>query len=211
MAELMYFPSSNPGGRPQTTLMTDPGLPALMRYVGRLSYLMSMGRPTASVALYLPSSSLWLNDRAADTQFVSAERVLSEHQIDFDIVSEDALAMDLVASKGTFETMSGNRYRAVIVPSASLLSQAALDRLRRFAAGGGHVLFLGRAPSLIAGKAILTARAADAAEFSWATVVAEDCRQRPRLPTSLRRIHRLHRWFLRRCCRRSWRRSRSGA
>jgi hypothetical protein len=171
LAELMYFPSSNAGGRPRTTLMTDPGLPALMQYVGRLSYLMSMGRPTASVALYLPSSSLWLNDRVADTQFVSAERLLSEHQIDFDIVSEDALATDLLAGKGSFETMSGNRYQTVIVPSASLLSQVALDRLRNFAAGGGHVLFLGRTPSLIAQRTILNARRADAAEFSWATVV----------------------------------------
>ena len=171
MAELMYFPSSNPGGRPPTTLMAEPGFPALMRYVGRLSYLMSMGRPTASVALYLPSSSLWLNDRAADTQFVSTERLLSEHQIDFDIVGEDALAKDLVAGKGTFETMSGNRYRTVIVPSASLLSQRALGRLRSFAAGGGHVLFLGRTPSLISGETILNARAPTPAEFSWATVV----------------------------------------
>ena len=126
MAELMYFASSNSGGRPRTTLMTDPGLPALTRYLGRLSCMMSMGRPTASVALYLPSSSLWLNDRAADTDFVSAERLLSEHQIDFDIVSEDALAKDLVAGRGAFETMSGNRYRTVIMPGAALLSQPAL-------------------------------------------------------------------------------------
>jgi hypothetical protein len=174
MAELMYFPSTNVGGRPPTTLMQEPGLPALMRYVRRLSYLMSMGRPTASVALYLPSSSLWLNDRAADTQFVSAERLLSEHQIDFDIVSEDALAKDLIARKGTFATMSGNQYRTVIVPSASLLSETALARLRSFANGGGHVLFLGRTPSLIAGMTILHARAPAPGEFSWATVVPEE-------------------------------------
>ena len=171
LAELMYFPSSNAGGRPHTALMADPGLPALMPYIGRLSYLMAMGRPTASVALYLPSSSLWLNDRAADTQFVSTERLLSEHRIDFDIVSEDALARDLVTGKGTFETMSGNRYRTVILPSIPLLSEAALERLRSFAAGGGHVLFLGRTPSLIAGKTILNARTPGPDEFSWATVV----------------------------------------
>jgi hypothetical protein len=171
LAELMYFPSSNPGGRPRTTLMGEPGFPALMRYVGRMSYLMSMGRPTASVALYLPSSSLWLNDRSADTQFVSTERLLSEHQIDFDIVSEDALAKDLVAGKGAFETMSGNQYRTAIVPGASLLSQAALDRLHTFATGGGHVLFLTRTPSLIAAGAILNARTPAPAEFSWATLV----------------------------------------
>jgi alpha-L-rhamnosidase len=171
LAELMYFPSSNAGGRPGTTLMEQPDLPALMRYIGRLSYLMSVGRPAASVALYLPSSSLWLNDRAADTQFVSAERLLSEHQIDFDIVSEDALAKDLVPGVGTFETLSGNLYRTVILPSVPLLSQAALDRLRSFAAGGGHVMFLGRTPSLIAGETILNARTAEAGEFSWASFV----------------------------------------
>jgi len=171
LAELMFFPSSNVGGRPATTLMEQPGLPALMQYIGRLSYLMSMGRPTASVALYLPSSSLWLNDRAADTQFVSTERLLSEHQIDFDIVSEDALAKDLVPGNGTFETMSGNLFRTVILPSVPLLSQAALERLRGFAASGGHVVFLGRTPSLIAGKTILNARAPEHDEFSWASVV----------------------------------------
>jgi beta-galactosidase GanA len=171
LAELMYFPSSNVGGRPRTALMGEPGFAALMQYVGRLSYLMSMGRPTASVALYLPSSSLWLNDRSADTQFVSTERLLSEHQIDFDIVGEDALAKDLAAGKGTFATMSGNSYRTVIVPSSSLISQRALDRLHGFAAGGGRVLFLGRTPSLIAGETILDARAPKADEFSWATLV----------------------------------------
>ena len=50
-------------------------------------------------------------------------------------MSEDALAKDLTAGKGTFATMSGNSYRTVIVPSASLLSQQALDRLLGFAAG----------------------------------------------------------------------------
>ena len=130
-----------------------------------------MGRPTASVALFLPSSSLWLNDRTADTQFVSTERLLSEHQIDFDIVSEDALAKDLVIDRGTFETMSGNSYRTVILPSVLLLSEAALDRLHTFASGGGQVLFLGRTPSLIAGRTILEARTPRPDEFSWATVV----------------------------------------
>jgi beta-galactosidase GanA len=114
---------------------------------------------------------LWLNDRAADTQFVSTERLLSEHQIDFDIVSEDALAKDLVPSNGTFETMSGNRYRTVILPSVPLLSWEARNRLRAFAAGGGHVVFLGRTPSLISGKTILRALPDTPDDFSWATVV----------------------------------------
>jgi len=100
------------------------------------------GRPTASVALYLPSSSLWLNDRMADSQFVSAERLLSEHQIDFDIVSEDALANDLQAGKGTFQTRSGNLYRTVIMPNVHCFQErpwSVCGALR----WRGHVLFLG--------------------------------------------------------------------
>jgi len=146
-----------------------------------MSYLLSMGQPTASVALFLPTSSLWLGDEASDTAFVATEQLLSEHQIDFDIVSEDALATDLKASRGALETLSGNRYKTVILPSAAIISQAALDRLHTFATGGGHVLFLGRTPSLISGKTILNARAATPADFTWASI--ETSAQLPATPT----------------------------
>jgi len=93
LVETMYYPAtSTPGRGGPAKYMQDTGYPALVTYVRRMSYLMSMGRPDANVALYLPSSSMWLGDAASDTQFVSAERLLSEHQIDFDIVDEDFLA-----------------------------------------------------------------------------------------------------------------------
>jgi hypothetical protein len=63
-----------------------------------------------------------------------------------------------------------------------LLSQAALDRLRSFATGGGHVLFLGRTPSLISGRTILDSRAATAADFSWASVVSGELQPTPTPP-----------------------------
>ena len=68
-----------------------------------------MGRPAASVALYIPSSSMWLNDSASDTAFVATEQMLSERQIDFDIINIDALATDLKAGPGYLESMSGNQ------------------------------------------------------------------------------------------------------
>ncbi len=92
------------------------------------------------------------------------------------------VAKDLIAGHGTFETASGNRYATVILPNVSLLSQAALDRLRAFAAGGGHVLFLERTPSLISGKTILDARPATAADFNWAAVVAGELAPTPTPP-----------------------------
>ncbi|MGH9406051.1 MAG: glycosyl hydrolase [Terriglobia bacterium] len=170
LVEVMFFPATSRGARPLRGFMSDPGFPALMHYVQRMSYLMSMGRPAASVALYLPTSSFWLGDAGANQDFVSTERLLSEHQIDFDIVDADALAEDLTLGAGTFQTLSGNRYRTVILPGEDLLSQAVLDRLHRFASGGGRVVFLGHTPRLIAGRTIRDARRATPADFSWASI-----------------------------------------
>jgi hypothetical protein len=161
--------------------MADPGWPALMDYIRRLTYLMAMGRPGSEVAVYLPSSSLWLGDAASDVAFVSTERMLAERQIDFDIIGLDALATDLKAGPGVFETMSGNKYRAVILPSLAVLSEVELARLRAFAKSDGKVLFLGRTPALISRKTILDARAAVPEDFAWATV--ETSAQLPPTPT----------------------------
>ena len=171
LIEMMYFPSTSAGPRPLSGYMGDPGFPDLVIYVRRMSYLMAMGRPDASVALYLPSSSMWLGDDSSDTQFVSTERLLSDHQIDFDIVSDDALAHDLKALKGSFETLSGNQYRTVILPDPLLISSKAASRLKAFAQGGGKVLFIGGTPKWIVGRTIRYARAATRADFAWAEVV----------------------------------------
>jgi hypothetical protein len=192
LVETMYYPATPPlkaenisarperkGGPPE--VMRDPAWPALMLYVQRLSYVMSMGRPAAEVALYLPSSSMWLGDAASDTAFVATEQMLSERQIDIDIINNDALASDLKSGKGSFETLSGNRYRTVIVPSPLVMSETELERLRVFAKGGGKVLFLGRTPSMIYNRTILDARAATSREFAFATI--ETSAQLPATPT----------------------------
>ncbi len=181
LVETMYFPASSTAGRQPSPYMREAGYPELLSYVRRMSYLLSMGRPAAKVALYLPSSAMWLGDEAADTAFVSTERMLSERQIDFDVVSEDALAEDLKLSKSGFETLSGSAYSTVILPGESVLSEVVLTRLKEFAAGGGKVLFLGSTPKLISGETYKDARAATAADFVWAKV--EVSAQLPATPT----------------------------
>jgi hypothetical protein len=114
---------------------------------------------------------MWLDNDASDTAFVSTERLLSEHQIDFDIVDEDALARDLKALPGSFETLSGNSYRTVILPAPFVITVEMQARLRAFAKGGGKVVFLGGAPKLIADRAMLYALPATADDFLWATVI----------------------------------------
>ncbi len=204
--ETMFYPATSPAdafGPPATTpatpgapmrprggpsaLMRDPRWPALMQYLQRLTYVMSMGRPAAQVALYIPSSSMWLGDAASDTAFVSSERMLAERQIDFDIININALAEDLKAGPGYLESMSGNRYRTVIIPSAEILSQAELDRLKAFSkceaipSAAERSCSWGGRRSLISAKTILDARAATPDDFAFATV--ETSAQLPPTPT----------------------------
>lgn len=184
MVEAMHFPATSGGAKPPPSYMGLPGFPELLTYVRRMSYLLSLGRPDAAVALYLPSSSLWLGNASADATFVSAERMLSEHQIDFDIVSEDALARDLKAQGGLFRTASGNEYRTVIIPGASVISEEALSRLKSFGQSGGKVLFLGRTPELLSGQTYKDARACRPEDFSWAQTVKGDLPATPTPPAN---------------------------
>lgn len=181
LVETMYFPaSSTPGRGEPSAFMRDPAYPALMHYTGRMSFLMAQGHPMAEVALLLPAESLWMGDAQADDMFVSAERVLSEHQVDFDIVGEDAIGSELKTAKGAFLSRSGNTYRTVIVPHAKLLPVAVVERLRTFAQGGGHVIFIGAGPEFVGTRNDLQARKTEAADWSWARVVAVDL---PVVPT----------------------------
>ncbi|QJU60112.1 beta-galactosidase [Sphingomonas sp. AP4-R1] len=164
--EFMYIP----GGRPTPSFYADPDFPALAAYTRRASYLMSMGRPDAGVAVLQSRGTVWMRDKGADDMFVATERMLSEMQVDYDLVDEDAVGTTLKAGGGTFETASGNRYRSIIVPMPDLMPKAVVDRLRTFASSGGRVLFLGRTPPRITEGSYREARPARPDEFSWATV-----------------------------------------
>jgi hypothetical protein len=183
LVETMYFPaSSTPGGGGPDALMRDPLWPALMQYTSRMSYLMSRGRPTPEVALLLPSESLWMGDKKADDTFVSAERLLGELQVEFDIVGEDAIGSQLTMVAGAFVSGSGNRYKTVIVPHAALLPKSVVARLRTFAATGGKVVMLGSPPEFVGGRNDLHSQKATPQDFSWATVIPGDLPVTPTPP-----------------------------
>ena len=92
---------------------------------------------------------------------------LLEQQRDFDFVDDDSLAQSLTLEKGLLRSASGNEYRAVIVPGATAISRASLDRLRAFAKSGGRVVFLGKRPSMVVDTSFL--KAVPPGDLSWAT------------------------------------------
>jgi len=126
-------------------------------YMSRSQYLMTMGRPAAQVALYIPIDSYWLGDMEADAVTVKLTTELMEHQIDFDHIDQDSLASDSICTltDGGLKNLSGQVYKAVIVPTSTVIQKSVLDRLRAFAAAGGKVIFVGRTPSMVVDQTFL--------------------------------------------------------
>jgi hypothetical protein len=133
----------------------SPVFTMLAWYTNRAGYLMSIGRPAAQVALYHPANSMWLGDEDADRSTTKLSKELLEHQIDFDYFDEQSLSSVATLEKDGFRNLSGQLYRAVIVPSSIVITRASLDRLRAFAGNGGKVIFVGNMPTMVVDRTFL--------------------------------------------------------
>jgi hypothetical protein len=109
---------------------------------------------------------MWLGDDASNSSALAIAQQLLERQCDFDFVDEQALSSVLIPDKNTLRNLSGQSYRAVIVPSVTAISKAALDRLHAFSKAGGKVLFLGTQPYLVLERSYL--RASGPTDLGWA-------------------------------------------
>jgi hypothetical protein len=154
------------GGAGGPSFFASPDFPPVAQYLHRASYLLSIGKPTAKIGLYVPFSSMWFGDGDAYKSCLALSAQLLQNQRDFDFLDEHALAAGLSLNGGQFTNLSGENYQAIIIPSVTTLSQAALDRLRQFATAGGKVFFVGRLPTLAPAKNYLDAPAP--ADLSWA-------------------------------------------
>lgn len=166
LQEVMFVPASSGGQSGLRGWMADAKFPSAVAYANRATYLLAQGRPAAPIAVYYPTLSMWLGDPAADTGVLGLMQQLLEHQRDFDFINEEAFATALSRGPGTLQNLSGQQYRAVIVPPLRAISRLALDRLQAFAKDGGRVIFLGAAPSLVVGRTFVDA--AGPADLSWA-------------------------------------------
>ena len=133
----------------------DSGGSAIAWYVNRLGYLLSVGRPAAQVALYYPTNSVWMGDDDSITVMEHLTQQLLEHQIDFDYLDEQSLTTVGTLEGGGLKNLSGQVYRGIVIPSSTVITRAALDRLRAFAAQGGKVIFVGRTPTQVIERTFL--------------------------------------------------------
>jgi hypothetical protein len=146
--------------------MGDPKFPQLAQYTNRMTWVLSQGKPMAQVGVYVPTMSMWMGDNSGNQKMldIAAELLASQH--DFDFVDEQSLASMMKLEGGAFTNASGQTYRAIVIPGASVISRVSLDRLQTFAKAGGKVIITGSDPSLVVDKTFLDAKAPD--DLSWA-------------------------------------------
>ena len=138
-------------------------------YANRASYLLANGRPGATVALYHPTDNMWYGDKNSDDVTVRLVTQLMEHQVDFDHIDLDSLVSVCTLDGGGLKNLSGQVYRAVVVPSITVIDKRMLARLRDFAAAGGKVIFVGHTPTMVVDGTFLHAESA-APDLSFATL-----------------------------------------
>jgi len=159
-------PSSppGPGGTP-----VPPEAPMLAWYTDRAGYLMAIGRPAAQVGLYYPSNSMWMGDEEADHSMTKLGWQLLEHQVDWDYFDEQSLGSVATLADGGFKDLSGQVFRAIVVPSTTVISRVGLERFQAFVKAGGKVIFVGKTPTLVVDKTFRDAK--DKPDLSFATLI----------------------------------------
>lgn len=139
-------------GSQHSNWMTDPGMKNLNEYTNRTTYLMTQGKPGARIAMYYPTSTMWMGNNQIYDDIVTFTQQLLTHQRDFDYVNDDAFTEVLTVGPGYLENKSGQRYYTLIIPSADVISSPAWKTIEEFASRGGKVLFWGRKPSSLVDK-----------------------------------------------------------
>jgi hypothetical protein len=150
-----------------------PDTPQTIWYANRGGYLMAIGRPAAQVGLYHPGNSIWLGGDAATEADRSTTKLgwqLFEHQVDWDYFDEQSLSSVATIENGGFTNLSGQTYKAIVLPSMTVITRTGLARLREFAKAGGKVIFVGKTPTLVLDKTFMDAKQ-EKPDLSFATLI----------------------------------------
>jgi hypothetical protein len=148
-----------------------PQGPMLALYANRGGYLMATGRPAAQVGLYHPTNSMWMGDEQADPSTTKLGWQLLEHQVEWDYFDEQSLSSVATIADGGFKNLSGQVYRAIVVPSSTVITRTGLERFKAFVKAGGKVVFVGKTPRLVVDKTFMDAAQDAAPDLSFATLI----------------------------------------
>ena len=135
-------------------------------YTNRATWLLANGKPAAKIAVYCPTETMWMGNKAADSSLLKISKQLLEHQLDFDFVDRQGIASVFKITRGAFVNASGQEYSVVLIPTADVLNNDVFEKLKQFAAQGGKVVFMGDTPKQLAGQTFI--KATSISNINWA-------------------------------------------
>jgi hypothetical protein len=122
-----------------------PVMPAVTTYIARISYLMRQGEPANQVAVLLPTDDAWASFAPPTVTVTGAMQHLITPELMSAILSAgynvdyvDADAIDKL----------GIHHQILVLPPTDRIPAETLKKIQAFAAAGGKVISVGRAPSL---------------------------------------------------------------
>jgi hypothetical protein len=122
-----------------------PVMPAVTRYIARISYLMRQGEPANQVAVLLPTDDAWaafappaVSITGAMERLITPELMSAVLSAGYNLDYIDADAIDKL----------GIQHQILLLPPTDRIPVETLRKMQAFAAAGGKVIAVGRAPSL---------------------------------------------------------------
>jgi hypothetical protein len=140
-----------------------PAMPELARYLARLCWLLQQGEPVRDIAMYLPNEDLFAIMGAAqggslDTWREATRRIptaipaaIRTAGLDYDLIDDDALT-----------ATPPDRYRAVIVPVTTMITDATGTWLEKVIAANGSVIMIDSTVTVPKAVAVSTEKLSDA-------------------------------------------------
>ena len=122
-----------------------PVMPAVTRYIARISYLMRQGQPANQVAILLPTDDAWASFSPSRVTVTGAMQRLITPRLMSAILSAgynvDYIDADAINKVGI-------NHQILVLPPTDRIPVLALKKIQAFAAAGGKVIAIGRTPSL---------------------------------------------------------------
>ena len=126
-------------------------MPLFHGYVARLSYLLSLGVPVVSTAVYFPVRDVWAGGPSLHEIIGENDKLakaLFELHCDYDFIDDDVLADAMAVMRGGCLCIGEMRYDTVYVSHNNCMKKESKDTLRRFAESGGRVIYVSEAENL---------------------------------------------------------------
>jgi hypothetical protein len=113
----------------------------LHRYISRLGYMLSQGRPAATTAFYHDVRSIWAGGKDREAA-IEHHNLLSEKllqmQCDFDFIDDDQLS-EAVIENGILK-IGRMRYNTLVMPPSEWVTDNAAAAVNAFSRSGGRVV-----------------------------------------------------------------------